>query len=269
MDTYKRSSDIAVITTFNKALYDKYASEFMSTYNWPYDLFIYSEDDISGIKELHKDKKFMVLDFKREVPEHKSFVVDNIKRKIKVKDFRFDAVRFSYKSFSTAHFALDHGIRLGYSFLVYIDADTVFNVKKPITQKDFDKLIKKKSMMTFHGRIKLYSETGFLIFNLKHTHIKEFFKNMLDAYITGEIYKQRDFTDSTTYDVVRKGFEKKGVITYNINEKHNYGNCTQIPEIGAYITHLKGKLKRIADKGYIDYNTIPLAGKKAKKISEK
>ena len=34
---------IAVVTTFNQKLYDYYAHRFMSTYNWPFDLYVYHE----------------------------------------------------------------------------------------------------------------------------------------------------------------------------------------------------------------------------------
>ena len=34
---------IALVTTFNKKLYDYYAHRFMSTYNWPFDLYVYHE----------------------------------------------------------------------------------------------------------------------------------------------------------------------------------------------------------------------------------
>ena len=32
---------IALVTTFNKRLYDYYAHRFIETYNWPFDLYVY------------------------------------------------------------------------------------------------------------------------------------------------------------------------------------------------------------------------------------
>ena len=35
---------IQVVTTLNKKLYNSYAKRFFETYNWPFDLTVYSED---------------------------------------------------------------------------------------------------------------------------------------------------------------------------------------------------------------------------------
>ena len=40
--------NIAVVTTFNNKLYKKYAYRFMETYNWDFDLHVYSENAIPG-----------------------------------------------------------------------------------------------------------------------------------------------------------------------------------------------------------------------------
>ena len=42
--------NIKTVTTFNKRLYDEYAHRFMSTYNWPFELIVYSEDEIPDVK---------------------------------------------------------------------------------------------------------------------------------------------------------------------------------------------------------------------------
>ena len=34
---------IALVTTFNEKLYNYYAHRFMSTYNWPFPLYVYHE----------------------------------------------------------------------------------------------------------------------------------------------------------------------------------------------------------------------------------
>ena len=36
--------NIAVVTTLNKKLYKQYGYKFFETYNWPFDLIVYSED---------------------------------------------------------------------------------------------------------------------------------------------------------------------------------------------------------------------------------
>jgi len=36
---------IAVVTTMNKRLYDEYGHRFLTTYNWPFDCYVYYEDN--------------------------------------------------------------------------------------------------------------------------------------------------------------------------------------------------------------------------------
>ena len=36
--------NIGVVTTLNKKLYNQYGHKFFETYNWPFDLQVYSED---------------------------------------------------------------------------------------------------------------------------------------------------------------------------------------------------------------------------------
>ena len=36
---------IQVITSWNNKLYKEYAHRFKETYNWPFDLIVYNEDD--------------------------------------------------------------------------------------------------------------------------------------------------------------------------------------------------------------------------------
>ena len=42
--------NIKVVTTYNNKLFNEYAYRFKETYNWPFDLFVYSED----IKKINK-----------------------------------------------------------------------------------------------------------------------------------------------------------------------------------------------------------------------
>ena len=42
------SHKIAVVTSFNNKLFDKYAKRTIATYSWPFPLYIYSEDFDGG-----------------------------------------------------------------------------------------------------------------------------------------------------------------------------------------------------------------------------
>ena len=81
---------VLVITSFNKKLYDEYAHRFVNTYNWPFDLKIYTE-----LKFKIDNEKIEVIELEQD---SKSFVERNKNRP--VKDYYVDGVRFSYKVYS-------------------------------------------------------------------------------------------------------------------------------------------------------------------------
>ena len=87
---------IAVVTTMNKRLYDEYGHRFLKTYNWPFDCYVYYEDNEKFhpvIDEHHygRDGKtpFFYRDLNREAPACSKFVKRNNHRQIadKRKDF--------------------------------------------------------------------------------------------------------------------------------------------------------------------------------------
>ena len=67
--------NIAVLTTLNKKLYYEYGYKFFETYNWPFDLFVYSEDLIS-LKTQCK-----IINLFEKVPESKNLLKEIRKRK--------------------------------------------------------------------------------------------------------------------------------------------------------------------------------------------
>ena len=54
--------NIKVITTYNNKLYKEYAHRFKETYNWPFELIVYNEDekiqpDLKAFVERNKDRQ--------------------------------------------------------------------------------------------------------------------------------------------------------------------------------------------------------------------
>mgnify|MGYP003655051070 CR=1 FL=1 len=153
---------IGVVTTLNKKLYKQYGHKFFETYNWPFDLIVYSEDmmDIPNMKGLVVRSSF------DEIPELKEFVERNKDRPVSdtPQGYIHDAVRFSYKVFAYTHEIITSE---DYDGLICIDADSIFN--KTIDEEWIEKHIhRKESFMTYLGRGDLYSECGFLYFNRRH-----------------------------------------------------------------------------------------------------
>ena len=149
---------IKTITTWNNNLFEAYAHRLQETYNWPFELVVYNEDD-------------------EILPDLKSFVERN-KHRQPMSDFR-------KKVLTLLQMVLDLVIRFIHILmllqlqrgdgLICIDADSVFHkkidedwVKKHIHRDD--------CMMTYLGRGNHYSECGFLYFNLKHKDTKAYAK---------------------------------------------------------------------------------------------
>ena len=120
---------IALVTTFNKRLYDYYAHRFIESYNWPFDLYVYHEG-------WHPPKEGIFFrDINKYNPELQEFIDRNKpknvdsqyeKHKPVTTDYKMDAIRFAYKIFAKTHLMLD----CDYDYVFWADADIVF--KKPI-----------------------------------------------------------------------------------------------------------------------------------------
>ena len=218
---------ILVVTSFNSSLYSQYAHRFIETYNWPFDLQIYSEDSIPNVK---------TINIFENVPECKKFIERN-KTKI-VKDFTRDGIRFCYKVYSYTHCILNND----YDGIIGIDADSVFYknidiewIKQNIHRDD--------SMMTYLGRPN-YSECGFLYFNMKHPFIKRYAEEMQKNYNEDLIYKEKEQHDSYIWDLIRKRFELNyDIKNYNIGD-NKVGHVQARSILGTIYDHTKGPTRK-------------------------
>ena len=50
--------NIKTVTTFNNKLYNDYAHRFIQTYNWPFDLIVYSEDNVQNLESIQHNNTF-------------------------------------------------------------------------------------------------------------------------------------------------------------------------------------------------------------------
>jgi len=231
--------NIGVVTTLNKKLYNQYGHKFFETYNWPFDLIVYSEDMIDI-----PNKNIIVRSIYDEIPECEKFVNRNIYRQpisqfgVKSKDFVTDGVRFCYKVYSYTDYLITNE---DYDGIIGIDADSVFY--KPI-DVDWVKqnIHRDECMMTYLGRPS-YSECGFLYFNMKHPLVKTYAKKMRTMYNEDLIYKEKEQHDSYIWDLVRKEMEQEwNIKNYNIgDDKEGHVQARSI--LGEIYDHTKGPRK--------------------------
>ena len=218
---------IKTITTWNNKLYEEYAHRFKETYNWPFPLKIYNEDEC----------------MMKAIPELKEFVDRNKDRqpysdyKVKGKEFLTDGVRFSYKVYAYTHALMTENV----DGLICIDADSVFY--KKIDEEWVKKHIHRdECMMTYLGRGSNYSECGFLYFNLNHADTLAYANRMKSLYDTDGIYNLKEQHDSYVWDYVRKEFENRGTRNHNIGDgKPGHVQARSI--LGVVYDHTKGNRK--------------------------
>ena len=218
---------IKTITTWNNKLYEEYAHRFKETYNWPFPLKIYNEDEC----------------MMKAIPNLKEFVERNKDRqpysdyKVKGKEFLTDGVRFSYKVYAYTHALMNENV----DGLICIDADSVFY--KKIDEEWVKKHIHRdECMMTYLGRGSNYSECGFLYFNLNHADTLAYANRMKSLYDTDGIYNLKEQHDSYVWDYVRKEFENRGTRNHNIGDgKPGHVQARSI--LGVVYDHTKGNRK--------------------------
>jgi len=158
-------------------------------------------------------------------------------------NYRFDAIRFSFKIFSILQ-ALS--IIANEQPFAWIDAD--IRCLKSFNNDDLKPYLPSGSeLMSYLGRDNHpYSECGFLGFNAQHPKCLEFLTRMKNIYTQGEIFSLTEWHDSWIWDHVRKEYESRGVDFKNISGaarilEHPFINCG----LGKYFDHLKGAQRKV------------------------
>lgn len=239
METFNKM--IGVVTTLNKKLYKAYGHKFFETYNWPFDLTVFSEDML-GIP--HYPEITDVRSIYDEIPECEEFVNRNKHRQPRSSfeekglDFISDGVRFCYKVYAYTDMIINN---YDYEGLIAIDADSIFY--NPIDEDWIKKHIHRDdSMMTYLGRGNHYSECGFLYWNLKHKDTLTYAHRMRSLYDTDTIYKLKEQHDSFIWDYARKEFETRGTKNHNIGDG-KLGHVQSRSILGTIYDHTKGPRK--------------------------
>jgi hypothetical protein len=191
-------------------------------------------------------------------------VVDGEVKSIRLlEDYRFDAVRFSFKPFAIDQFKKSFS-KASRSF-AWIDADmrVLTKISAPLLLEFFPS---GPELMSYLGRerctaVRLsdlgrsevrYSECGFLGFNANHPSVSEFLNRVCEIYITGEIFSHEEWHDSWLWDVVRRGFDSRpGCNFKNLSVgvdhlSHPFVNSG----LGAFFDHLKGPKRKANGRSF-------------------
>jgi hypothetical protein len=228
---------IKLISTFSDAGYHDYAKNFVEScfkHIKGIDVVIYKD-----LLDLKNKENVSFLNLEDSCPELVNFKKRNSHRTFK--NFRFDAVRFSHKVYAIIHAAREHNL----DYLIWLDADTeIYDIVDPAY---FLKFLPKGNFVGYVGR-DTDSETGFLIFDMKHPEAKNFFDRYEWYYNTDAIYNLGEYHDGFVFDIVRKEFEiDHKIISHSVSPtgvtKQHFNAA-----FDGYMMHYKGSGKDSREK---------------------
>ena len=223
---------IKLISTFSDAGYDAYAKHFVESCFKnikDIDVVLY-KDNI----ELTDQKNVSFTNLEEVCPNLVEFKQRNKSKSFK--DFRWDAVRFAHKVYETIHASRETDL----DYLIWLDADT--EIYDTVDPTYFLKFLPKGKFVGYIGR-DTASETGFLIFDMKHPEASNFFARYEWYYNSDKLYSLSECHDGFVFDVVRKEFELDNKISsYSVSPpnitKHHFNAAFE-----GYMLHYKGGRK--------------------------
>lgn len=254
-------SSYLIVTTFNKQGYDLYGKTMLASFikHWPKDqnILVYTEG-VTLDPELAGNSRIMVRDlntvsdlalFKKRHennPKANGFWPEGNA----VKEFQFDAVRFSHKVF--ALYDCWTNPPFDFKSMVWLDADTITfrdvpdNLLETVAPKTYVTSIgaREKLGICYLGRLKQHSECGFVSYSRMHPLMNMFWETFINLYKTDSLFQLREWHDSFLFDHVRVMFEGRGMKNLNLTPKfltgHPFINCV----LGEYMDHMKGARKK-------------------------
>lgn len=249
------------ITSINKKLYDIYGKKFIETWKInaksdikliicfegeiPDEIMHLSNDkiiilNISSIKQISFLKKFGKFSEARGI----RFSQNPLDKKILKYsyNYRFDAIRFSFKIFS---FIKCLEMNLINSDFAWIDADMV-------CLKEFDSNSLKSifpegnQLASYLGRKYFpqpnpYSECGFIGYNYNHKNCIDFINDIFNIYENGDLFLLNEWHDCMVFDHIRSKYESLNVEFKNLSINLPQADHPFMQtELATYFDHLKG-----------------------------
>jgi len=192
--------------------------------NFPEDvtIHIFSEDDIPN-KDKFSDRIVWhdlytectdLVDFKETYKDNPHFngeapVKDSTK-------FKYNGIKFAHKTFALFKMAqnTDNGA------LVWLDSDVLCIDK--FDHVFLDTVCPKSKIVSYLGRPTVYSECGWVYYNLDHPQGREFVNKFEHAYTSGDLENYAETHDSFVFDEIRLNFGHKDLFyDLNANAKNN------------------------------------------------
>lgn len=158
--------------------------------------------------------------------------------RIKKGAFRWDAVRFSHKSFCIFHAARHTDADV----LIWLDADTRFFAD--VDLQELEAMVPEDCFVGCLQR-RNYSECGFVAYNLRHPDCAAFLADFERYYTEDRFFAEREFHDSWLFDQARLRAERRGARSHDISEGigQRAAHVLINSRLGRFMDHMKGDRK--------------------------
>lgn len=233
--------NIEVVTCINQKGYNLFARDNFKSFNenWPKNitLTVYSEDDID----------YPHIDLYNEIPLCFNYIQRNKNKRWKPpysqKQYKQDHLKFCYKVYTVCHRAFKSDA----DYLIWLDSDITtirpitINLLQKYCNDYFCSYLNRESWEGNNNLSKMIStETGFIIFNLKHRIKNEFFKRYQEIYDTDEIFKFNEIHDGYIFDQVVNEFNP---LYFKRLTNGTFREPLSHIELGKYLSHTMGRKK--------------------------
>ena len=236
-----------VVTTFHEKGYRDYGKRCIETFlkHWPKDiaLVVYAED----VEVEETDPRLQVFNHYEALPRLRDFresYGENLQangfrpvRNGLMRDFRWDAVRFSNKVFVVSDAIRRY--RAVVDQLIWLDADTFTH--KDIPRSFIDGIAPRGNQLAAYLNRRTYPECGWVGYNLRHRALLTFVDRFEGAYASGYFLNLKESHDSFVFWKVLQQMECDKEAKFKrlgscLTKTHIFINSA----LGRYMDHLKG-----------------------------
>jgi hypothetical protein len=158
--------------------------------------------------------------------------------RVKKASYRWDAVRFSHKSYAI----FDAARRTDADALIWIDADTRFFADVDVAE--LAAMMPPDSAVSCLRRPN-HTECGFVVYNLRHPETRRLLAEFEAMYSQDLLFAEYEYHDSYLFDVVRERAEARGAHTHDIAEGAGWQASHVLinSRLGRFMDHMKGNRK--------------------------
>lgn len=230
---------ITIVTTFSDSGYERYARTFLQSCERMLDASIrvvaYVDTVDPGLPRIE------TRSLEGNAPELTQFKKRNAYRDSE--EFKHAAIRFSHKVYAMCHAART----VDTDMLVWLDADT--EMLTPIQADVFLSRMAPGCLVSYLDRTPVYTETGYLSFDMRHPHAQEFFARMQAYYDQDRVFELDQWHDCYVFDAVRTEMQQEGkILTHNVAPAVRKNHFNQL--FKGLMIHYKGDRKTMRDVIY-------------------